>query len=116
MFFILIFLKTKTELGELTARASVIALKEIMLKYTDTPQVVEVGGITAGHSMGGHGAFMRTVLNPDDSVCSSITSGYIYSYILINSNIHTLVYTYTHTYTYSYIHVLILTHTCTCSC
>jgi hypothetical protein len=39
--------------GEVSARASVSALKTIMSKYTDLPQIVdEVGGIIAGHSMG----------------------------------------------------------------
>ena len=39
--------------GEVSARASVSALKTIMSKYTDLPQVIdEVGGVIAGHSMG----------------------------------------------------------------
>jgi len=63
--------------GEASARASVSALKTIMSKFTDLPQVVEVGGIIGGHSMGGHGAFLSATLNPDRSVCSSIAAGWI---------------------------------------
>ena len=63
--------------GELSAQTSVQALKDIMLGFTDAPQVVEVAGVNAGHSMGGHGALMTSVLNPDHSVCGSITAGWI---------------------------------------
>ena len=51
-------------IGELTSRSSVAALKEIMMQFTDLPQIMDTQGMIGGHSMGGHGALLSAVLNP----------------------------------------------------
>lgn len=63
--------------GEHTARRSVSALQNAIGKFRQLPQVSPVNGIIAGHSMGGHGAWMLAVNAPNFASCVTAAASWI---------------------------------------
>ncbi len=65
-------------IGELSAKQAIQALHDIATRYaTILPQISIRNGIVSGHSMGGHGAWIMAVNNPDLSVCVASLSSWI---------------------------------------
>ena len=65
-------------IGELSAQNSISALSEILSRHLWLPQLhSDSGGVLAGHSMGGHGAWMSGVNSPDQYVCVVSSSSWI---------------------------------------
>ena len=65
-------------IGEMSAKQSIQALHDMTTKYpTILPQISTSNGVISGHSMGGHGAWIMAVNNPDLSVCVASLSSWI---------------------------------------
>ena len=65
-------------IGELSAQRSVPALGELLSCHPWLPQLhSDGGGILAGHSMGGHGAWMSGVNSPDQYACVVSASSWL---------------------------------------
>lgn len=63
--------------GDLSARLSLSRLQKALQRVPKLPQLSLHGNIIAGHSMGGHGAWMVAVNNPDMAICLSPSAGWI---------------------------------------
>eukprot|EP00605_Chrysophyceae_sp_TOSAG23-4_P000665 GSChrysophyteH1.ASY1.ANO1.747.1 assembled CDS len=56
--------------GELSAKQSIVEAQGILSRYPEVlPQMLIQDRIVGGHSMGGHGAWMLAVNDPDSTVC-----------------------------------------------
>ena len=66
-------------IGSSTALRALQALRLYMAKLSslNLPQVLEGGGLLAGHSMGGHGAWVTGASQPDLFSCLSVGSSWI---------------------------------------
>ena len=64
--------------GDLSARSAVTSLKYLLSYFRFLlPQVSSEPGIIAGHSMGGHGAWILAVNSPDLGICLSPSASWI---------------------------------------
>jgi len=64
-------------IGDLSARSSLHQLQKALKRVPKLPQISLQGNIISGHSMGGHGAWVVAVNNPDMAVCLSPSAGWI---------------------------------------
>lgn len=64
-------------IGELTAKRSLQIMEEIFSRFPNLPQVRRDYNIIGGHSMGGHGAWIMGVNNPNSAICLSSAAGWI---------------------------------------
>jgi hypothetical protein len=64
-------------IGDLSARMSLYQLQKALKRVPKLPQISLQGNIISGHSMGGHGAWVVAVNNPDMVMCLSPSAGWI---------------------------------------
>jgi hypothetical protein len=64
-------------IGELSSKRSLQAIEEIFNRFPNLPQVDRDYSIIGGHSMGGHGAWVMGVNNPNSAICLSAAAGWI---------------------------------------